>query len=185
MRWLGALSLCVVCGAVAACAGGETPRLSDETEAIIADVYGPGAVGVAGAGGGGRSGSGGSANAGSANAGRAGSGQSAGGNGGGSSAECDGFAILQLRCDGAQCHGADALNGNFAESEAIAAAFAGQDPVTPSCASEGPLINPDNPRGSLLIQKVNGTVPCGGAMPLTGPLQDDEIDCLEEWISNL
>ena len=182
VRWLGAISFCLVLGAIGGCAGGETPNISDETEELIADTFGDGAVGVAGAGNGGRSG-----NGGSANAGNAGSGSAAGGNGGaqGSSDECNGFEILQLRCDGGNCHGAGTMNGNFAESEDIAAAFAGEDPVTAACAMDGPLLNPDNPRGSLLIQKVNGTVPCGTAMPLVGTLSDTEIDCLEEWIGAL
>lgn len=201
VRWLGALSFCLVCGAFAACAGSETPRTDDDFEAAIADTYGNGSVGVAGSGNGssgsGGSGSGGSGagrggsgagRGGSANAGSAGSAgtPSGGGSGGGqSSGECNGFAILQRSCDGANCHGAGSLNANFAESEEIAAAFAGEDPVTPACSMDGPLINTDNPRGSLLIQKVNGTVPCGSAMPLVGTLDDDQIDCLEEWIGDL
>ena len=118
--------------------------------------------------------------------GSAGSGSSAGGNAGApTSGECNGFAILKGSCDGAQCHGAGSPNANFAESEEIAAAFAGEQPVTPLCSTEGPLINTDNPRGSLLLQKVNGTVPCGSPMPLTGPLDDEDVDCLEEWIAGL
>jgi len=190
VRWLGALSFCLVCGAFAACAGNETPQVNDEFEQAIADTFGNGSVGVAGSsnGGSGNAGrGGGGGRGGSANAGTSGSGgRPAGGSGGGqSSNECNGFAILQTNCSGAQCHGAGSPNANFAESEEIAAAFAGEDPVTAGCSMEGPLINTDNPRGSLLIQKVNGTVPCGSPMPLTGPIDDDEVDCLEQWISEL
>lgn len=181
VRWLGAMSFCLVVGAVA-CAGGETPRISDDTEDLIAELYGPGAVGVAGSGNsGGRGGNGGSANAGGPSAGAGG----ASSGGAGQSDECNGFQILQRRCDGGNCHGEGTPNGNFAESEAIAAAFADQDPVTAACSMYGPVLNTNNPRGSLLIQKVNGTVPCGTAMPLVGALSDTEIDCLEEWISTL
>src|SRR5690606_13493730 len=102
-------------------------------------------------------GAGGSSPGGSSNAG--------GAAGGSASGACVGFDILEEKCSGEQCHGAGSLNGNFAESEAIAAAFADQDPVTAACSMDGPVLNPDNPRGSLLIQKVNGTVPCGTAMP--------------------
>jgi hypothetical protein len=175
VRWLCAAGVCWVCGAFAACAGNKTPRVSDEFEAAIADTFGNGSVGVAG--------SGGSANAGSAG----GSSLAGNGSGGaaGSSGECNGFGILQEHCSGGSCHGAGTENGNFAESEDIAAAFAGQDPVTEGCAMEGPLIHTENPRGSLLIQKVNGTVPCGAPMPLVGQLEDEDIDCLEEWIGDL
>jgi hypothetical protein len=181
VRWLGAASFCVVFVAFASCAGSETPRISDDFEDAIANTFGDGSVGAAGSSGGGRGGRGGSANAGSAGS----SGSSMAGNGGGASGECDGFDILKRSCDGENCHGAGAQNGNFAENEEIAAAFAGEDPVTAGCSEEGPVINVDNPRGSLLIQKVNGTVPCGGAMPLVGQLSEEQIDCLEEWIGDL
>jgi hypothetical protein len=178
VRWLGAATFCVVAGAFAACAGSETPRVSDELETAIDETFGNGSVGASGSGpaSGGR---GGSANAGSAG------GPSVAGNGGAASGACDGFGILQVKCGGANCHGAGAGNGNFAESEAIAAAFADQDPVTQACAMDGPVLDTANPRGSLLIQKVNGTVPCGTAMPLVGQLSEEEIDCLEEWIGDL
>ena len=93
--------------------------------------------------------------------------------------------LLQTECGGSECHGAGAVNGNFAESLAIAENFADADPVTPQCASDGPVLNPDNPPDSLLIQKVNGTVPCGDPMPLGTALDDAEIECLEEWIATL
>lgn len=185
VRWLGAMSL--VCGALAACAGSETPRVDDDLEEAIADTFGNGSVGASGSTASGGRGSGGRANggsAGSANAGVAGSGSAAGGSGG-APGECNGFEILQQSCDGGNCHGSGAPNGNFAESPEIAAAFAGEAPVTAACAMDGPLIDTENARGSLLIQKVNGTVPCGTAMPLVGQLSDEEIECLEEWIEGL
>src|ERR1044071_3143630 len=104
VRWLGALSFCLVCGAFAACAGSETPQIGDDFEGAIADTYGNGSVGVAGSGNGssgnggsgaGRGGSG-AGRGGSANAGSSGSGglPSGGSGGGQSSGECNGFAIL-------------------------------------------------------------------------------------------
>jgi hypothetical protein len=177
VRWLGFASLGLV--AFASCAGSETPRISDDFEDAIGDAFGNGRTGAAGSGpsGGGRGGS--------ANAGSAGSSSAAGNGGSGSSGECDGFDILKRSCDGENCHGAGTLNGNFAENEEIAAAFVGEAPVTMACSEEGPVINTENPRGSLLIQKVNGTVPCGGAMPLVGQLSEEQVDCLEEWIRDL
>lgn len=182
VRWLGVATFCLVSGAFAACAGSKTPSVDDDLEDAIADTFGNGSVGVAGSGTGG-SGSGG--RGGSANAGSAGGSSMAGNGGAASSGACDGFEILQRHCSGNNCHGAGTVNGNFAENEDIAAAFADQDPVTAGCAEEGPLIDTENPRGSLLIQKVNGTVPCGSAMPLVGQLSDADIDCLEEWIGEL
>lgn len=184
VRWLGAATFCLVCGAFAACAGSKTPSVDDELEAAIEDTFGNGRVGAAGSGNGG-SGTASGGRAGSANAGSAGASSQAGNGGAASSGVCDGFDILQEHCGGTNCHGAGTVNGNFAENEDIAAAFAGQDPVTQDCAMDGPLIDTENPRGSLLIQKVNGTVPCGLAMPLVGQLSEEDIDCLEEWIGDL
>lgn len=190
LRWFGATSFGVLrfgvlCTVVAmACAGSETPQIDDEFEQAIADTYGNGSTAAAGsaagpaggAGGGSFGGSGGAlAAGGSANAGAAGS----------SDGACDAFGILEASCSGAACHGAGARNGNFAENEDIAAAFADQEPVTAACSMDGPVLSPANPRSSLLIQKVNGTVPCGSPMPLVGALSDAEITCLEEWIRSL
>jgi hypothetical protein len=183
VRWLGAATFCWASAAFAACAGSETPRVSDELEAAIDDTFGNGSVGASGSGTGG-SGAPSGGRGGSANAGSAG-GSSMAGNGGAVSGACDGFGILQENCGGDNCHGAGAMNGNFAESEDIAAAFADQDPVTEACSMDGPVLDTANPRGSLLIQKVNGTVPCGLAMPLVGQLSEEDIDCLEEWIGDL
>jgi len=181
VRWLGAATFCLVSGAFAACAGSKTPSVDDELEDAIADTFGNGSVGASGSGGSGAAsgGRGGSANAGSAG------GSSMAGNGGAASGACNGFAILARNCGGDNCHGAGTINGNFAESEDIAAAFADQEPVTEDCAMDGPVLDTENPRGSLLIQKVNGTVPCGLAMPLVGQLSEQDIDCLEEWIGDL
>ncbi len=181
-RWLGVATFCLVSGAFAACAGSKTPSVSDEFEDAIEDTFGSGSVGAAGSANGGTASGG---RAGSANAGTAGGSSQAGNGGAASTGACDGFGILQEHCSGNNCHGAGTINGNFAENEDIAAAFAGQDPVTDECAMDGPLIDTENPRGSLLIQKVNGTVPCGTAMPLVGQLSEEDIDCLEEWIGDL
>jgi hypothetical protein len=182
VRWLGAATFCWLSGTFAACAGSETPRVSDELEAAIDDTFGNGSVGASGSGGSGAASGG---RGGSANAGSAGGSSMAGNAGAGPSGACDGFGILQRNCGGDNCHGAGAMNGNFAESEDIAAAFADQDPVTEACSMDGPVLDTANPRGSLLIQKVNGTVPCGLAMPLVGQLSEEDIDCLEEWIGDL
>jgi len=92
---------------------------------------------------------------------------------------------LQASCDGANCHGAGSGLGNFAESEEDAKSFIGVE-GTVTCGGKGPLIDPDNPSASILVQKVTPTKPCGAQMPLTGDkLTDDQISCLQEWIGGL
>jgi hypothetical protein len=193
MRLFGAMISSLVCGAFVACAGSATPTVDDTLEDAILQTYGSGAV--AGGSAMGRAGSSAAPTAGRGGTGtrpppsNAGAGGAASVGGGGAASggagECDGFALLVIHCGGPTCHGAGTTNGNFAESLAIAENFADADPVTPQCASDGPVLNPDNPPDSLLIQKVNGTVPCGTAMPLGASLSDADISCLEEWIGTL
>jgi hypothetical protein len=204
MRSYCIVSLGLIGGVFVACAGSSTPATDDTLQADIATAFADGA-GVAGGAGGAAAGAGGRASggtggrasggsggrasggsAGSAQASEAGAGGSDASTGGTSSSGCNGFEILETRCSGGSCHGAGSTLGNFAESEEIAAGLADSAPVTPGCQSEDSLINTDNPRDSLLILKVNGTVPCGSAMPLIPPLlTDDEVDCLVEWIGGL
>lgn len=182
-RVFGAASLGLI---LVACAGSDTPATDAELRDQIAERYGNGAVGSAGGsngrgGSGGRSGAGGSAQAtaGTSGAGAGGSGQSADG-------ECDGFAILQQNCGGGMCHGADSNYSNFAESEEAALALVGESGEA-TCASAGPLIDPDNPAASIIIQKVTASSPpCGTRMPVVGgPLSQEDITCLQEWIATL
>jgi hypothetical protein len=200
VRWFGAVSVGLVCGGFAACAGTDTPPVDDQLEDAIAANFTNGGVAAAGTAGAGNAGTGNAANGGSSSA-------PAGGSGGaddedppaaGGSAQeppdedpppsngdaCDGFTVLQTNCSGGSCHGANGL-GNFAESEVAARAFVGVS-GTVSCASAGPLLDPENPRGSVILQKVNGTADCGGDMPIgRPPLSDTDVDCLEEWIGSL
>lgn len=204
VRWFGAVSLSLVCGGFAACAGTDTPPVDSDLEAAIAQNFTNGGVGVAGASGSGNAGSGNAPTAGSGGTGddddddvdppaAGGSSQvpddeepppddedpPPGGRG------CDGFAILEASCSGGSCHGAGGL-GNFAESEEAARAFVGVS-GTISCGTAGPLIDPENPGASVIIQKVEpGTPPCGGPMPIGGDaLSDEDIQCLEDWIGSL
>jgi hypothetical protein len=202
MRRFGAVISSLVCGAVVACAGGDTPAVNDDLEDAISANFRNGGVAVAG-GAGGRAPT---ASAGSAGAPVAGSGGAggeapapgppvaAGGAAGAPPATetpppstggaCNGFAVLNENCSGSSCHSAGGV-GDFAESEDAALAFVGVSGSV-TCGGEGPLLNPDSPKQSIIVQKVNGTVPCGGAMPIgSPPLTDDEISCLEEWIATL
>jgi hypothetical protein len=208
MRSFGAVISGLVCGAFVACAGGDAPPVDDALGAAISQNYANGAV-AGGAGGAGPAGAvatpaeplargnGGSsprppaANNPTATAGTGGStaadeapaaadapAPTAGG-------ACDGFAVLNQHCNGGSCHGDGGL-GNFAASEEDALAYVGVS-GTVSCSGEGPLLDPENPRQSVIIQKVLGTASCGAPMPLGtgGPLTDDDISCLEEWIGTL
>jgi hypothetical protein len=174
LRSLGALCLGMVCGAFAACAGTDRPEPTEAQAERIAAIYvnGEGAAG-------------GAAGAGGAGGGAMSSGGAAGGGG---ADECDAFAILAASCDGSGCHGAGSTVGNFAESIEIAEGFVGLSPVPDGeCADEdNPVIDTENPRQSLLVQKVDGSPPCGDDMPL-GPaaLSDDDVACLVEWIGTL
>ena len=188
-RALGAASLYsiwVACAGFIACAGGETPRTNEELRDQITAIYveGEGAVGRAGSGG--RSGAGGSAQAEAGSAGddgRGGSGQASGGSGSGD--ECDGFAILEANCGSSGCHGQDSLYSNFAESEEAALTFVGESGES-SCSAEGPLLNPENPVSSIIIQKVTASSPpCGSRMPVVGELTQADVTCLQEWIGSL
>lgn len=193
------LSVATVCGAFAvACAGGDTPARDDELEDAIAVVYADG-VGVAGSGpapvggSGGRSPTGGAGGGTSQGGSTSGSGGAPGGAGGtepsgtagSSGGGCDGFAILQAKCNGGSCHGSGSAASGFAESEAAALTFVGEDPSGPACSGNDPIITPDNPGNSLIIQKLDGSMPCGLAMPLGAPLSADEIQCIEDWIGTL
>lgn len=205
MRAFCALSLGLVFGGFAACAGTDVPP-TDDLKDEIATAYANGA-GVAGgtggsantAGSGGRAssaGSGGTADDDDDDGGAGGSGGGAGGSGAGSTAEdpdeeptggdCEGFQLIATKCgSGSNCHGAGSGIGNFAESEDDARSFIGAE-GTVTCGGKGPLIDTDNPEQSVIVQKVDGTPPCGGQMPLgAAPLTEDEVACIVDWIGTL
>lgn len=213
IRTFGKLSIGLIVGMVAACAGGDTPPTTTKLEQDIAAAYPPSgsATGVAGSGstpsggtggsaprppsnGGSSSGRGGSGAGGSASPGTGGSastgeaGSSAAGTAGmtpvGSGA-CDGFAILKSSCGSAGCHGAGSSVGNFAESLDDAKSFVDEEGPG-SCNGRGPLFDPANAAASIVVQKIEGTINCGSRMPLTGDYLDPaEVDCVKEWIGDL
>jgi hypothetical protein len=103
-------------------------------------------------------------------------------------ASCDGFALLQTSCAASVCHGGpDTFLSNFAGSLELARSFV--DRPSPLCTNENvttPIFDPDDPAGSLVIQKMRGTSICGGRMPL-GALttNEDDVRCIESWIATL
>jgi hypothetical protein len=194
----------LACALSAACAGGDTPP-TDTAEQLVAVAYAGGTVAQAGSTGmgtgGSSSGTGGSTSqpsnggstSGGAGGGSAGTGAvSTGGTAGpGSTAGgCDGFKILQTSCGMSSCHGGPSggfLSG-FAASEAAAATYAGEQSMTCAATDNAEIFNPDNPASSLVIKKIEGSSGCGSPMPLgsaAGSLSDEDMDCIEEWISNL
>jgi hypothetical protein len=183
-------------GSMAACAGTDTPETDPEFRDQLAAQYGGGRAGTGGSssgvGGSGATGVGGSATGagGGAMAGAAG-GSTVGGTGGGSSsAACDGFALLSTKCGGGSCHGAPSSGSlsNFALDETTAKAFAGEESSSCQSTDNSAVFNPDNPAASLVVKKILKTTDCGSRMPLGATMQaltDDEVDCLEDWISTL
>jgi hypothetical protein len=208
IRTFGKLSIGMIVGMIAACAGGDTPVRPDGLDEAISNGYGLGSAatgsgGTSSGGTGGRaptppsnggtsaSGAGGTAGAGrggSASTGEAGAAGSAAGSAGMDpvpTGDCDGFGILKASCGSSGCHGAGSSVGNFAETLEDAKSFVGED-ASSSCSGRGPLFDPDNAAASIVVQKIEGTINCGGRMPLTGAYLDaDQVDCVKEWIGTL
>jgi hypothetical protein len=208
---LGKLSIGLIVGMFAACAGSDTPPRTDDFDDKLAIRYPLGSeTGVAGssatpsggtggraptgtggtASGTGGAGTGGTASpgtGGSATAGEAGAGSSAAGSAGmADPGACDGFAILKTSCGSAGCHGAGSGYSAFAAVEGNATDFVDTDAVGPSCNGDGPIFDPANPPASLIIQKINGTA-CGSQMPIgaSAPFPPADLTCIQDWISNL
>ena len=97
---------------------------------------------------------------------------------------CDGFAVLQEYCATSGCHGQPgAPLGDFASSEDAARDYIGVESGV-ACAGQGAIVDADDPSASLIVTKINGEAECGQPMPPTGEqLTDEEIACVEEWIS--
>jgi len=178
-RVFGAASFSLIFGA---CAGGDTPATNAALREQIEERYVDGVVGSAGgSGSGGRGGAAGT----NGDGGRAGSSPSSAGSSGASGGVCDGFTVLADNCGSSGCHGQGSQFSNFAESESAALSFVGESGEA-LCASEGPLIDPENPAASIILQKVTADVPpCGDPMPVVGELSQADITCLQEWIRSL
>ena len=200
----------LACVLSVACAGGDTPPRTDLAEENIAVAYAgrqptaqAGSTGMgtggsssgtggstsdvpaAGAGGS-DSGTGGTASGGSAGSGDVSEGGSSGT--GPTAGGCDGFAVLQARCNGGSCHGAGTGFSDFASSEAAAEGYAGEPSAICGSQDNSPIFDPDNPGASLVLKKIAGTAACGGPMPLgsaANSLPADDVACLEEWIGTL
>lgn len=195
-QW-GLLNAGVTCGALLGCAGTDVLDVDNETRVLICDTYGcegqpPGSGGASGAGGAGVAGAGVTAGTGGAMvAGGAGGSTVAGGAGGmmvTGGGTCDSFPVIAERC-GSGCHVEGSSFGvtPFADSREQIAALVG---ATSASAGDGcgSLLDPANPTASFIYTKVAGTQigSCGGMMPLGGQnFDDEELACLESWISGL
>jgi hypothetical protein len=194
-------ALGIYCGALVACAGQDTPPLSDDDRTAIIDIHVRGMS---------------SSNPGRSEEGAVGGASTntppstqnntppapdAGGGGGsmstrdagaapGGGTVCDGFPILKASCgNGSFCHGAGSMVSAFADTPSAAAAFVGENAQGSQCSNSDALIfDPDDPSASLVITKLGASTPCGGPMPLGSPagsFEPDDIECIQEWIGSL
>lgn len=93
-------------------------------------------------------------------------------------------------CAGGSCHGANAGRLSFTTQREAYDALVGVVARGEAC---GPLttlgtsllrVDPGNPDGSLLFDKVASTQPsCGDPMPISSALDPAQVDLIREWIS--
>jgi hypothetical protein len=89
--------------------------------------------------------------------------------------------IIANNCTGTICHyaGKDRRAGLDLMSACVADRLLG---VTSSCQGK-PLIDPDAPEQSFLLDKLDQEQPaCGAHMPLGGHLPDAQVACLNAWV---
>lgn len=198
-------TLGICCCTLAACAGQNTPPLSDDDRTAIRDIHVLGRTSsnpgrdeenaVAGS-----SMNDPPDNAGNgaqrtedAGTGRGGSGSAPSADAGTMSGEgsvCDGFPILQMKCgNGSFCHGAGSMVSAFAASASGVASFVGERAQGTDCGDDPSLIfDPEDPAASLVVTKLGMNSPCGGPMPLgsaPGSMPPADVACIQEWIGSL
>lgn len=95
-------------------------------------------------------------------------------------ASADGLAVLDLT-------GSDTTDtSNWASESHPALVNASASPLGP-CAAQGINVIPNDPDGSLMIQKMYAVQTCGGEMPLGGggqTIPTPVIQVIEEWIND-
>jgi hypothetical protein len=189
----------------AACSGGDIPEVDNELRADLEGAYpgdapeptgnagtanaGGGAAGAAGAGGSDEPSGGGAAGAGGG-APVAGGGTGGSGGGGGGSLDpnvCDAYeTVFAQKCNGGNCHGAGALNGNFAESAEAALGLV--DQVSTRGEACGVYIDPTDTENSLILTMTNGESDVAACFPVIMPLGGDDLsadeqDCITDWLT--
>ena len=95
---------------------------------------------------------------------------------------CDIAALFAANCAGSACHGSDGRQGDLDLVSPGVERRLFHVESTESC-GEQKLVDPGNPYGSLLYQKVaRADPPCGEKMPPRRTLSDTAIACLEDYI---
>jgi len=171
-------------GAAGAGGRGQVASDADDDDGPVARAGRGGSASVAAAGAGGALDEGEGGAAGSAMVAAAGAAGGGVGGGGGSGVACDGFAIIQENCGGGSCHGQGSNLGTFAVSEDDLRSYIGEEGIL--CVGQGPLLDPADPEGSVLVQKLSDDPPCGQPMPAgVDQLDPEDIDCIVEYIGSL
>jgi hypothetical protein len=91
--------------------------------------------------------------------------------------------IFTPKCGGSGCHSPpDPANGLDLVSPGVAQRVV--DHAAKMCL--GNLADPTDPEGSVIVQKLGDSPPCGERMPLHGDkLSEDDITCIKVWIVEL
>jgi hypothetical protein len=93
--------------------------------------------------------------------------------------------LLAPRCGGDACHGVPDTSpaaGLDLESPGIEGRLVGVE----SACDDRLLIDPADPEGSYLLEKLYPQPSCGAQMPLGGEaLSAQELDCVHGWVSGL
>ena len=93
--------------------------------------------------------------------------------------------FLGAGCASGSCHGANAGELSFDTQQVAYDELVGVPAGGSVCLLTGMLrVNPGNPEGSLLMNKVASEAPvCGDGMPIAGMLDPDEIERIRSWIA--
>jgi hypothetical protein len=92
-------------------------------------------------------------------------------------------SLFEARCGMAGCHAAKSTTQIDLVSPKVEDRLVGKTPNGLAC-KDGVFVAADG-TDSLLLQKVDGTPPCGSAMPLGGKLSADELKCVSDWVSDV
>ena len=90
--------------------------------------------------------------------------------------------IFMDSCGSPGCHAAGQVNVDLV-SDGVADRLFDQEATGALCSGR-PYISTDG-SGSLLLQKLESDVDCGGPMPLGGMLEDSEKQCLSDWVESI
>jgi hypothetical protein len=92
-------------------------------------------------------------------------------------------SLFETRCGTPGCHVANSTIQIDLVSPKVEERLLDKKPNGLSC-KVGLLVATDG-TDSLLLQKVQGSPPCGSAMPLNGKLSADELKCVSDWVKDV